>query len=87
LVARLGQDNNQDNGSDKASGMMIDALIGLAEQHGLVSAAEGIASAAQLTLPSIKGCVEGQGDLFGGPIAATEIPALLRYPSLGEAVA
>jgi EAL domain-containing protein (putative c-di-GMP-specific phosphodiesterase class I) len=79
LVQKLGRDCESDR--------IADALIALAEEHGLVTAAEGIASAAQRDILNAKGCAEGQGVLFGRPITASEIPALLRYPSLADAVA
>jgi EAL domain-containing protein (putative c-di-GMP-specific phosphodiesterase class I) len=52
-----------------------------------VAAADGIATGAQRDLLNAKGCAEEQGELFGRLLAAAEIPALLRYPSLVDAVA
>ncbi len=79
LVARLG--------NDKDGERILDALIALADDRGLVTAADGIVAPAQRDFLNAKGCAEGQGELFGPAVAAKEIPALLRFPSLVEAVA
>jgi EAL domain-containing protein (putative c-di-GMP-specific phosphodiesterase class I) len=79
LVRSLGHDAQND--------LLTDALIAVAEEHGLVAAADGIMTSAQRDLLVAKGCAEGQGRLFGRLLAASEIPALLCFPSLADAVA
>jgi EAL domain-containing protein (putative c-di-GMP-specific phosphodiesterase class I) len=72
-------------GHDAQSDMIAEALIRVADQYGVVTAADGISSDAQIDILTAKGCAEGQGSLFGKPLRASEIPALLRYPSIAEA--
>ncbi|MGI8524780.1 MAG: EAL domain-containing protein [Pseudolabrys sp.] len=79
LVWRLGYDKDCDR--------IADTLIALAEDRGLVTAADGISTGEQRDLLNAKGCAEGQGDLFGGAVTAQDIPSLLRFPSLADAVA
>ena len=67
--------------------MIADALIRVADQYGVVTAAEGISTEAQADILIAKGCAEGQGSLFGRSVPASEIPALLRVPSIDDAVA
>ena len=79
LIPRLGHDANCD--------MIADVLIRLADQYGVVTAADGIATDAQLELLNDIGCAEGQGSLFGKAIPASQISELLRIPSISIAVA
>ncbi len=79
LVQRLGHDARID--------MIAEVLIRVADQYGVVTAAEGISTDAQLDILVAKGCAEGQGSLFGKAVRASEIPALLNIPSIADAVA
>ncbi len=79
VVARLGRDDG--------SASTLDRIVALAAEQGVVTAADGISSQAQLAILDTQGCVEGQGALFGQSMPAASIPALLRYPGLAEAVA
>jgi len=74
-------------GHDAQSDMIAEALIRVADQYGVVTAADGISSDAQIDILTAKGCAEGQGSLFGKPVRASEIPALLHYPSIADATA
>jgi len=74
-------------GDNGGSEVIVRAIIGLAKGLGLVTTAEGIENASQLADLKADGCMEGQGYLFGKAIPPEEIPALLRQPSLAEAVA
>lgn len=73
-------------GHDAQSDMIAEALIGVADQYGVVTAADGISTDAQIDILTAKGFAEGQGSLFGKAVRASEIPALLRYPSIADAV-
>jgi EAL domain-containing protein (putative c-di-GMP-specific phosphodiesterase class I) len=77
LVQRLGQDAHSD--------MIAEVLIRVADQYGVVTAADGISAEAQIDTLNAKGCAEGQGSVFGKAVRASEIPALLRYPSVASA--
>jgi EAL domain-containing protein (putative c-di-GMP-specific phosphodiesterase class I) len=79
LVPRLGHDAESD--------MIADALIRIADQYGVVTAADGISADAHIDILNAKGCAEGQGSLFGKAVRTSEIPAMLRYPSLADAMA
>jgi EAL domain-containing protein (putative c-di-GMP-specific phosphodiesterase class I) len=72
---------------DAECDMIAEALIRVADQCGVVTAADGISSDAQIDILTAKGCAEGQGSLFGKPLRASEIPALLHYPSIVDATA
>lgn len=74
-------------GSNQGSRGNVRAIIGLAQGLGLTTAAEGIETPAQLADLKSDGCAEGQGHLFSKAIPASQIPALLRQPSIAEAVA
>jgi len=72
-------------GTDQGSEVIVRAIIGLAKGLGLTTTAEGIESASQLADLKANGCLEGQGYLFGKAMPASEIPALLRDPSIAAA--
>lgn len=74
-------------GRHAESDMIMDALIRVADQYGVVTAADGISTDAQVDMLKAKGCAEGQGSLFGKAIRASEIPALLSFPSIAAGVA
>jgi EAL domain-containing protein (putative c-di-GMP-specific phosphodiesterase class I) len=79
LVQRLGH--------DASAGFTADVLIELAIENGVVPAADGIDTEAQLELLNARGCAEGQGKLFGKSVLADDIAPLLRFPGLADAVA
>jgi EAL domain-containing protein (putative c-di-GMP-specific phosphodiesterase class I) len=79
FVSRLGHDARSD--------MIADVLIRVADQYGVVTAADGISTDTQSDILVAKGCAEGQGSLFGKTVRASEIPALLSIPSIADAVA
>jgi EAL domain-containing protein (putative c-di-GMP-specific phosphodiesterase class I) len=67
------------------SDYIVDSLLATASECGVVTAAEGISSEAQFEIFTDMGFAEGQGSLFGRPVRATEIAALLSYPSIAVA--
>jgi EAL domain-containing protein (putative c-di-GMP-specific phosphodiesterase class I) len=77
LVQRLGHDAKSD--------VIAEVLIRVADQYGVVTAADGIMTDGQVDVLNAKGCAEGQGSLFGKAIPAADIPDLLRAPSLAVA--
>jgi len=79
LVRRLGHSAQFD--------LIADTLIRIADQYGVVTAAEEISTEEQAGILVAKGCVAGQGSLFGRSIPASEIAALLSVPSIAGAVA
>ena len=74
-------------GTDGDSEVIVRAIIGLANGLGLTTTAEGIETGVQLADLRAHGCTEGQGYLFGKAIPATQIPDLLRHPSIAAEVA
>jgi EAL domain-containing protein (putative c-di-GMP-specific phosphodiesterase class I) len=82
---KFGQTLVQRLGHHAQSDMIADTLIRVADQYGVVTAADGISTEAQADILNAKGCAEGQGGLFGNAVRASDIPALLRYPALAEA--
>lgn len=79
FVQRLGHDAHAD--------MIADTIIRVADQYGVIVAADGIATDAQLDMLCAKGCAEGQGSLFGKAMPAPEIEDLLAIPSIADTVA
>jgi EAL domain-containing protein (putative c-di-GMP-specific phosphodiesterase class I) len=77
LVQRLGHDAKSD--------MIAEVLIRLADQYGVVTAADGIATDAQIDTLNAKGCAEGQGSLFGKAVPAADIADMLRAPTVAVA--
>lgn len=64
--------------TDKDSGKIVSAVIGLAHNLGLVVVAEGVETAETAALLRKLGCDIGQGWLFGRPAAEENIGAFLR---------
>jgi EAL domain-containing protein (putative c-di-GMP-specific phosphodiesterase class I) len=77
LVQRLGHDAKSD--------MIAEVLVRLADQYGVVTAADGITTDAQIDTLNAKGCAEGQGSLFGKAIPAADIADMLRAPAVAVA--
>ncbi|MEP7029439.1 MAG: EAL domain-containing protein [Pseudolabrys sp.] len=74
VVRRLGHHAESD--------VIADSMIRIADHYGLIAVADGISTDKQLEILKAKGCVVGQGSLFGKPVRASEIAALLRMPSI-----
>lgn len=70
---------------DPKSATIMRAMVGLADALDMVAAAEAIEKPAQLAKLKAAGCIEGQGFLFGKIVPPTEIAALLRAASRGNA--
>lgn len=64
---------------------MVQAIISLAENLGLLTCAEGVETADQTALLRKQGCVELQGYYFSRPLEAGEIEALLRANAAADA--
>jgi EAL domain-containing protein (putative c-di-GMP-specific phosphodiesterase class I) len=77
LVQRLGHDAKSD--------MIAEVLIRIADQYGVITAADGITTDAQIDILNDKGCAEGQGSLFGKAIPAVDIAEMLRAPTVAVA--
>jgi diguanylate cyclase (GGDEF)-like protein len=63
--------------NDHDSLVVVRAIVSLAKGFGLVSIAEGIEDAEQLSCLKRNGCVQGQGYWFGRAVPAVDIAALL----------
>jgi diguanylate cyclase (GGDEF)-like protein len=63
---------------DPEDGAIVDALVGLATALQIEVVAEGIETPAQRDFLAALGCTTGQGYLFGRPVPADQVPALLR---------
>jgi diguanylate cyclase (GGDEF)-like protein len=72
-------------GDNDGSEIIVRAIIALARGLGLATTAEGIETTDQLADLKADGCHEGQGCLFGKAIPASQIPELLRNPSIAAA--
>jgi EAL domain-containing protein (putative c-di-GMP-specific phosphodiesterase class I) len=83
---KFGQTFVQRLGHDAESDMIADVLIRVADQYGVVTAADGVSTEAQLDILNAKGCAVGQGSLFGKTVRTSEISALLGYPSIADAI-
>jgi EAL domain-containing protein (putative c-di-GMP-specific phosphodiesterase class I) len=68
----------RDIGRNADSAAIIRAVIGLAHDLGLRTAAEGIESEAQLQWLALQGCTEGQGNYFSEPLTRAEMRRLLE---------
>lgn len=60
--------------------VIVSATIGLADNLGLTSVAEGVETDEQLQVLATTGCVEAQGYLFGRPVPAGELGERLDRP-------
>ena len=63
--------------TSQSSAAIVRAVCGLARSFGASTTAEGVETDAQLTQIRAEGCTEVQGFIFGRPLPASEIPALL----------
>jgi len=63
--------------NDHDSLVVVRAIVGLANGFGLVSIAEGIEDAEQLSCLKRNGCAQGQGYWFGQAVPAADIASLL----------
>jgi len=64
--------------SRKTDAVITKSMIGLARELGLESVAEGIETLQQHQLLVEMGCEAGQGFLYGRPVSAEHVPAVLR---------
>jgi len=67
-----------DIGRNKDSAAIIRAVIGLARDLGMKTAAEGIETRSQLQWLTTHGCTEGQGHYFSEPLGCTELRTMLE---------
>ncbi|MET0232356.1 MAG: EAL domain-containing protein [Rhodanobacteraceae bacterium] len=65
-------------GRNADSAAIIRAVIGLAHDLGMRTAAEGIESEGQLQWLALQGCTEGQGNYFSEPLSRAEMGRLLE---------
>jgi EAL domain-containing protein (putative c-di-GMP-specific phosphodiesterase class I) len=63
---------------ERRNATVVRAAIRLADELGIECIAEGIETPEQAAFLIESGCSQGQGFLFGRPVAATEMTALLR---------
>ena len=78
---KIDQSFVRDIGRNTDSAAIVRAVIGLAHDLGLKTAAEGIETEAQLQWLALQGCTQGQGNFFSEPIGCEEIRALLETTS------
>jgi EAL domain-containing protein (putative c-di-GMP-specific phosphodiesterase class I) len=64
-------------GETEDSGSVIRAAAGLSASLGMVCCAVGVETAEQLSTLVAEGCTQAQGRVFGPPLTAREIPAVL----------
>jgi diguanylate cyclase (GGDEF)-like protein/PAS domain S-box-containing protein len=74
----------RDVADDRDAASMVKAIVQLAESLGMVSLAEGIETEEQWRFLLGEGCKLGQGFLFGRPVSAEEITALVSGRPAGE---
>lgn len=67
-----------DIGRNADSAAIIRAVIGLAHDLGLKTAAEGVETEGQLQWLALQGCDEGQGHYFSEPLSNTAMRAMLE---------
>jgi len=61
-----------------SAAMIVRAIIGLGENLGITTTAEGVETAEQLARIRREGCTEAQGYFISPPRPSSEVPALLR---------
>jgi EAL domain-containing protein (putative c-di-GMP-specific phosphodiesterase class I) len=69
FVSRLGKESN--------SAIIVRAILGLANEFGLATTAEGIEDVEQLAALKAHGCQAGQGHFFATAVPAEAIPGVL----------
>ncbi len=67
----------QELGDSKTGLMLVQSIVGLAQSLNMVATAEGVESVAQLSESEAAGCDRVQGYLFGMPLPADRLPALV----------
>ncbi|MEZ5375844.1 MAG: EAL domain-containing protein [Acidimicrobiales bacterium] len=70
--------SGDDGKGGKGDPRLVRAVIGLAQEFGMVTLAEGIETEAQRKLLWRQGCKRGQGWLFGRPVTPEEFQRLIR---------
>lgn len=70
FVSRLGKEEN--------SAIIVRAILGLANEFGLATTAEGIEDLEQLAALKAIGCTAGQGHLFANAVPVNEISSVLE---------
>ena len=75
---KIDQSFVRDIGRNTDSAAIIRAVIGLAHDLGLKTAAEGIETEGQLQWLALQGCTQGQGNFFSAPLGRAEMRALLE---------
>ena len=75
---KIDQSFVRDIGRNADSAAIIRAVIGLAHDLGLRTAAEGIETEGQLQWLALQGCTEGQGNYFSEPLSRAEMGRLLE---------
>ena len=75
---KIDQSFVRDIGRNADSAAIIRAVIGLAHDLGLRTAAEGIETEGQLQWLALQGCTEGQGNYFSEPLTRAEMRRLLE---------
>jgi len=63
--------------TDRSAAAIVDAVLGITRALGVRANAEGVETAEQARMLSERGCHEAQGWLFGRPVPAERIDALL----------
>jgi diguanylate cyclase (GGDEF)-like protein len=66
-------------GSDPKNDAIVDAIFGLGQSLGITVTAEGVETVEQRMALIARHCKEGQGFLFGRPMAASEAESLLTH--------
>ncbi len=77
-VLKIDREFVSDLPHDSADRELVSAAIAMARGLGLKVVAEGIETQAQLEFLTAQGCDYGQGYLFGKPVSAEEVEALLQ---------
>ncbi|HKE47806.1 MAG TPA: EAL domain-containing protein [Rhodanobacteraceae bacterium] len=75
---KIDQSFVRDIGRNTDSAAIIRAVIGLAHDLGLKTAAEGIETEGQLQWLALQGCTQGQGNFFSEPLRREQMRALLE---------
>jgi diguanylate cyclase (GGDEF)-like protein len=82
---KIDQSFIRDLGTREASGPIIKAIIDICSSMGMLTTAEGVETAEQLTKLRLEGCDEVQGYLFSAPVPPWEIARLIdRFDRMGH---